>query len=86
MHPDHRAAHRTGAAAGADTLTGRWRLIAAEDIRADGSVARYPWGRHPVGSIVVEGGWCYLQIMSGDTPSVAADRAVGDRGRHRRGR
>jgi hypothetical protein len=64
--------------AGAESLSGRWRLLAAEDIRADGSVARYPWGRHPVGSIVVEGGWCYLQIMSSDTPSIAADRPAGE--------
>lgn len=55
--------------AAAETLAGRWTLVSAEDIRADGSVARLPWGRHPVGSIVVEGGACYLQIMSGDTPS-----------------
>jgi hypothetical protein len=52
-----------------ETLEGRWKLRAAEDIRADGSVARYPWGRNPVGSIVVENGSCYLQIMSSDTPS-----------------
>jgi len=32
-------------------------------------VARLPWGEHPVGSIVVERGACYLQIMSSDTPS-----------------
>jgi hypothetical protein len=64
--------------AGAQTLAGRWRLIAAEDIRSDGSVARYPWGRHPVGSIVVEGGWCYLQIMSGDVPSIGDDRPAGE--------
>ena len=51
------------------TIEGRWRLVAAEDIRADGSVARYPWGRRPAGSIVVTGGACYLQIMSTDTPS-----------------
>ena len=64
----------------ADTLQGRWALIAAEDLRADGSVARYPWGAHPVGSIVVENGWCYLQIMSSDVPSFAPDQsAVGDR-------
>ena len=56
----------------ADTIQGRWKLIAAEDLRADGSVARYPWGRHPIGSIVVEGGACYLQIMSSDVPSFAA--------------
>lgn len=66
------------APAAADTLQGRWTLIAAEDLRADGSVARYPWGTHPVGSIVVENGWCYLQIMSSDVPSLATDRPVGD--------
>ena len=51
------------------TIQGRWRLVAAEDIRADGSVARYPWGRRPAGSIVVMGGACWLQIMSTDTPA-----------------
>ncbi|HEY7287672.1 MAG TPA: lipocalin-like domain-containing protein [Vicinamibacterales bacterium] len=55
--------------AAAETLVGRWRLLAAEDLRADGTVARYPWGRHPIGSIVAEGGACYLQIMSSDTPA-----------------
>jgi hypothetical protein len=55
----------------APTLEGRWKLRAAEDLRADGSVARHPWGEHPVGSIVVERGACYLQIMSSDTPSFA---------------
>ena len=55
--------------AAAETIEGRWRLIAAEDVRADGTVARYPWGRHPVGSIVVSRGACYLQIMSGDVPA-----------------
>jgi hypothetical protein len=53
----------------AQSIHGRWKLRAAEDLRADGSVARYPWGQHPVGSIVVEGGACYLQIASSDTPS-----------------
>jgi hypothetical protein len=63
----------------ADTLAGRWRLLAAEDVRADGSVARYPWGRHPIGSIVAEGGSCYLQIMSSDTPSFeAGDKPIGE--------
>lgn len=57
---------------GADTLEGRWRLLAAEDLRADGSVARYPWGRRPVGTIVVEGGFCYVQIMSSDVPAAAS--------------
>ena len=57
------------AAPSAETIQGRWKLVAAEDLRADGTVGRYPWGRHPVGSIVVEGGACYVQIMSADTPS-----------------
>ena len=55
--------------AAAETIEGRWKLTAAEDLRADGSVGQYPWGRHPFGSIVVEGGSCYLQIMSSDVPS-----------------
>jgi hypothetical protein len=54
------------------TLEGRWKLRAAEDLRANGTVARLPWGAHPAGSIVVERGACYLQIMSTDTPSFAA--------------
>ena len=53
------------------TLEGRWKLRAAEDLRADGTVARRPWGEHPVGSIVVDRGACYLQIMSSDTPAFA---------------
>jgi hypothetical protein len=44
----------------------------AEDLRADGTTARYPWGRHPAGSIVVEGTACYVQIMSTDTPSFSS--------------
>jgi hypothetical protein len=56
----------------AETIEGRWKLMAAEDLRADGSVARYPWGRHPIGSIVVAAGSCYVQIMSGDVPSFSA--------------
>ena len=63
------------ASASAETIQGRWKLTAAEDLRADGSVARYPWGRRPVGSIVVEGGSCYVQIMSSDTPSFAGGTA-----------
>ena len=59
-------------AVSAEKIDGRWRLLAAEDLRADGSVARYPWGQHPVGSIIVERGACYVQIMSSDTPSFAA--------------
>ncbi len=60
----------------AETLQGRWRLLAAEDIRANGEVVRLPWGAHPVGSIVVQGGACYLQIMSGDTPAFAAAEPI----------
>jgi lipocalin-like protein len=62
----------------AETIQGRWKLIAAEDVRADGSVARYPWGTHPVGSIVVQGGFCYLQIMSSDVPEIAGAQPIGD--------
>lgn len=63
----------------AQTIQGRWKLRAAEDLRADGSVARHPWGPNPVGSIVVESGWCYVQIMSSDTPSfVAKEAATGE--------
>lgn len=51
-------------------LEGRWKLRTAEDLRPDGTVARLPWGEHPAGSIVVERGACYLQIMSTDTPSL----------------
>jgi hypothetical protein len=64
--------------AAAETIEGRWKLLAAEDLRADGSVGRYPWGTHPVGSIVVQGGWCYLQIMSSDVPSFPAGKPIGD--------
>ena len=53
----------------AQTIEGRWKLLAAEDRRADSTVARYPWGRNPIGSIVVERGWCYVQIMSSDVPA-----------------
>ena len=56
----------------AETIEGRWKLTAAEDLRSDGSVARYPWGRHPIGSIVVTGGSCWVQIMSSDVPSFSA--------------
>jgi len=63
-------------AAFAQSIQGRWKLLAAEDVRADGTTARYPWGRHPAGSIVVEGTACYLQIMSTDTPSFSAAAPV----------
>lgn len=65
-------------AAAADSLEGRWKLLAAEDVRDNGEVVRHPWGEHPVGSIVVQGGWLYLQIMSGDTPSFTADKPLAD--------
>jgi hypothetical protein len=64
--------------ASAQTLSGRWKLLAAEDVRDNGEVVRRPWGEHPVGSIVVQGGWLYLQIMSGDTPSFASDKPLAD--------
>ena len=60
------------ALADAQTIQGRWKLLAAEDIRADGSVARLPWGKNPVGTIVVQGGHCYVQIMSSDVPTFTA--------------
>jgi hypothetical protein len=60
----------------ADTLVGRWKLLSAEDVRADGSVARLPWGAHPVGTIVVEGGACYVQIMSADVPNFTSSTPV----------
>lgn len=62
----------SSAGVGAQSIDGRWKLMAAEDLRADGSVARYPWGRNPIGSIVVERGWCYVQIMSSDVPAFTA--------------
>jgi predicted metal-binding membrane protein len=68
--------------AAAQEIEGRWKLVAAEDLRADGSVARYPWGRAPVGAIVVERGWCYVQIMSSDVPSFNGAAAVGEQMRN----
>ena len=65
-------------AAAADSLEGRWKLLAAEDVRDNGDVVRHPWGEHPAGSIVVQNGWLYLQIMSTDTPAFAADKPIGD--------
>ena len=62
----------------AQTIDGRWKLAAAEDLRADGSVARYPWGRNPVGSIVVDRGWCYVQIMSSDVPAFTGTTPIGE--------
>lgn len=59
-----------------ETLEGRWKLTQAVDLRADGSIARYPWGKHPVGSIVVQRGSCYLQIMSSDVSKFSADKVT----------
>lgn len=53
----------------AETIQGRWKILMAEDLRADGTVARYPWGLNPVGSIVVKDDTCYVQIMSTDVPT-----------------
>jgi len=58
--------------AASETIQGRWKLIAAEDMRPDGTVGRLPWGAHPAGTIVVQDGACYLQIMSTDVPSFPA--------------
>ncbi|MBM4184513.1 MAG: lipocalin-like domain-containing protein [Gemmatimonadetes bacterium] len=60
--------HATASALAAQGIQGRWKLLAGEDLNADGSVGRYPWGRQPVGSIVVQDGGCYVQIMSSDVP------------------
>jgi hypothetical protein len=65
-------------AAAADTIQGRWKLVTAQDLRADGTVARLPWGARPVGSIVVDGGYCYVQIMSSDVPAFVAAKPVGE--------
>jgi Lipocalin-like domain len=65
-------------ASAADTLEGRWKLLTAEDVRDNGEVVRRPWGEHPVGSIVVQGGWLYLQIMSGDVPQFGPDKPLPD--------
>ena len=66
----------------AETLEGRWKLISAEDVRANGEVVRKPWGDHPIGSIIVQpsaqGAVCYLQIMSSDTPRFAGTQPVMD--------
>jgi hypothetical protein len=63
----------------AQTIEGRWKLVAAEDLRADGSVARYPWGQHPVGWIVVDHGYLFLQIMSTDPPAFSsADQPISE--------
>jgi hypothetical protein len=62
----------------AQSVEGRWKLTTAEDVRADGTVARYPWGTNPVGSIVVEGGYCYIQIMSGDVPTFTGGKPIGE--------
>jgi hypothetical protein len=58
--------------AAAQGIEGRWRLLEGVDFNADGSVGRHPWGRNPVGTIVVQDGACYLQIMSSDVPSFPA--------------
>lgn len=66
------------ASAGAESIVGRWRVLAAEDLRADGTVARFPWGQHPAGAIVVQDGACYVQIMSTDAPAFAASTPVNE--------
>ena len=65
-----------GTVVSAETLQGRWKIVAAEDLRPDGTVARYPWGRHPIGGIVVQGGSCYVQIMSSDVPDFSTPGTI----------
>jgi len=62
----------------AQSLEGRWKLLTAQDVKANGEVGRLPWGAHPIGSIVVQGGACYLQIMATEVPAFAADQPVRD--------
>jgi Lipocalin-like domain len=62
----------------AETLEGRWKLLSAEDVRPSGEVVRQPFGAHPAGAIVVQGGFCYLQILNTDSPSFGTDSPVGD--------
>lgn len=64
-----------GSQVSAQSIQGRWKLISAEDLRADGTAARHPWGRNPIGSIVVQGGACYIQIMASDVPSFSSETA-----------
>jgi len=65
-------------ASAADTIDGRWKVLKVEDLRDDGTVARLPWGEHPIGSIVVEKGSCYVQIMSSDVPAFTGTTPTGD--------
>src|SRR5471030_1882044 len=44
--PSAPSAPSSAPAPAAPKLEGRWNLRAAEDLRADGSVARHPWGEH----------------------------------------
>ncbi len=62
----------------AETLEGRWKLLSADDVRASGEVVRHPFGAHPAGNIVVQAGYCYLQILNTDAPSFTADSPIGD--------
>ena len=55
--------------AAGQTIEGRWKIVATEDLKADGSVGRNPWGKAPVGSVVVQDGACYLQILASEVPS-----------------
>jgi hypothetical protein len=64
--------------ASAESIEGRWKVLKVEDLREDGTVARLPWGEHPIGSIVVEKGSCYIQIMSSDVPAFTGTTPTGD--------
>ena len=60
--------------AAAQSIQGKWKLTEAVDLKADGSIVRYPFGRNPLGTIVVAGGACYVQIMSSDVPAFSPDK------------
>ena len=61
--------------AASQTIQGRWKLTAAEDLRADGTVAPPPVGRASGRMDRRQDGSCYLQIMSTDVPSFPPGRA-----------
>jgi hypothetical protein len=62
--------HRDGPSEVADSsdLEGAWRVVSAEDRLESGEVASYPWGRHPVGLVLIDSGHISIQIMSPDRP------------------
>ncbi|MGH9318914.1 MAG: lipocalin-like domain-containing protein [Vicinamibacteria bacterium] len=57
------------AAADSSGLEGAWRVVWAEDRLENGEVASYPWGRHPVGLVLIDSGHISIQIVSRDRPA-----------------